>query len=140
MSEENKAAFLAVTEKIVNNRDLSAVDEVFATDFVDRSAPPESPSDHSAIKGYYSRLFASFPDVHFTVEDLIEVGDKVVGRCTATGTLQGEYLRLKPTGKKATWTEIHIGRFVDGKWVEHWVSSDRLEMFLQLGLVSSPWQ
>ena len=140
MSEENKAAFLAVTERIVNNRDLSAVDEVFAPDFVDRSAPPEAPSDHSAIKAYYTSLFASFPDFHFTVEDLIEVGDKVVGRCTATGTMQGEYLRLKPTGKKATWTEIHIGRFANGKWVEHWASSDQLDMLLQLGAIPPPGQ
>jgi predicted ester cyclase len=135
MSEENKAAFLAVTDTIVNNRDLAAVEQVFAPAFVDRAAPEGSPSGHAAIKGYYTMLFAAFPDFHYTVEDLMAVGDKVVGRCTASGTMQGQYLGLKPTGKKATWTEIHIGRFANGQWVEHWATSDQLDMLLQLGAI-----
>lgn len=135
MSEENKASFRAVTERIVNQRDLSAVDEVFAPEFVDRSAPPGAPTGAPAIKAYYTSLFSAFPDFHYSVDDVIDVGDKVVGRCTASGTMQGAYLRLPPTGKKATWTEIHIGRFVQGKWVEHWASVDQLDMLLQLGAI-----
>ena len=39
---------------------------------------------------------------------------------------------ISPTGKQATWTEIHIGRSVDGKLVEHWANQDQLGMLQQL--------
>ncbi|HEV8354723.1 MAG TPA: ester cyclase, partial [bacterium] len=39
------------------------------------------------------------------------------------------------TGKQATWTEIHISRVADGKFVEHWGIVDQYSMLQQLGLV-----
>jgi predicted ester cyclase len=135
MSEANEAAFRAVTDRIVNHNDLGVIEEVFASNFVDHNAPAGVPTDLAAIKAFYTQQHAAFPDFHYTIDDLIVVGDKVVGRCTATATMQGEFLGKKPTGKTATWTEIHIGRFANGKWVEHWATIDQLDMFLQLGLI-----
>ena len=47
---------------------------------------------------------------------------------------------MKATGKTATWSEIHIGRLVDGKVLEHWATIDQLGMLQQLGLVATPEQ
>jgi hypothetical protein len=54
---------------------------------------------------------------------VIAEGDKVVGRNTVTGTHQGEYLGLPPTGKSVTYDEIFILRFAGGRIVETWGSS-----------------
>jgi predicted ester cyclase len=45
---------------------------------------------------------------------------------------------VPPTGKHATWTEIHIGRGVDGRLTEHWGLADGLGMLTQLGIVQAP--
>jgi predicted ester cyclase len=67
----------------------------------------------------------------------LAVADEVVWRWTMQGTHQGELFRLPATGKQARWTEIQIGRFADGKLVEHWISFDRLDLLQQLGMAPS---
>ena len=37
-------------------------------------------------------------------------GDQIVHRADATGTMKGDFMGIPATGKRATWTEIHIGR------------------------------
>jgi predicted ester cyclase len=85
-------------------------------------------------------LRGAFPDLHLTVEDVVAEGEKVVVRTTARGTMKGDFLGMKPTGKTATWTEIHIGRYAGGKVAEHWATIDQLGMLQQLGLVATPEQ
>src|SRR5262249_25327746 len=45
-----------------------------------------------ALKQVWAMLLRGLPDLHLTIEDLIEEGDKVVMRNTVTGTHQGEYM------------------------------------------------
>jgi SnoaL-like polyketide cyclase len=71
-----------------------------------------------------------------TVEDLIAEGDKVVCRNVVTGTHQGEYLGLPPTGRPVTYNEIFIFRFEGGRIAETWGVVDLLAQLRQLGAVS----
>ena len=82
----------------------------------------------------------AFPDLHLTVEDVVAEGETVVLRATARGTMRGDYLGMKATGKTATWTEIHIGRLAAGKVTEHWATIDQLGTLQQLGLVATQAQ
>ena len=52
--------------------------------------------------------------------------------------MTGEFMGIAPTNKKATWTEIHIGRVVNGRLTEHWGVIDHLSMLTQLGVIESP--
>src|SRR5579859_2852446 len=134
MSEQNKTAFRAIPEKLINTKNLDAADQYFVVDYVDHAAPPGIPAGIAGFKAFFSALTTAFPDLKYTVEDLIAEGEKVVGRVTVRGTMQGDFLGMKATGKSATWTEIHIGRYAGGKVVEHWASMDQLGMLQQLGL------
>jgi predicted ester cyclase len=68
-------------------------------------------------------LLRAFPDLHVAVEDVIAEGDKLVCRDTVTGTHQGEYRGLPPTGKSVAYNEIFILRFAGGRIAEIWGSS-----------------
>jgi predicted ester cyclase len=140
MFEQNKAIFRAIPEKVVNTGNLDAADQYFAQDFVDHTAPAGLPNGLAGFKAYITRLRSAFPDLHFTVEDVVAEGETVVVRATARGTMTGDFLEMKATGKTATWTEIHIGRLADGKVVEHWATIDQLGMLQQLGLAATPEQ
>lgn len=134
MSEQNKAALRAIPEKLINPKNLAAADQYFAADFVDHAAPPGSPAGIAGFKAFFGALTTAFPDLHYTVEDQIAEGEQVVGRVSVRGTMKGEFMGMKATGKTATWTEIHIARFAGGKVVEHWATIDQLGMLQQLGL------
>jgi predicted ester cyclase len=54
--------------------------------------------------------------------------------------MKGDFLGMPASGKEATWSEIHIVRFADGKAVEHWGVVDQLGMLAQLGFAQAPGQ
>jgi predicted ester cyclase len=49
-----------------------------------------------------------------------------VHRATTNGTMEGEFQGIPPTGKKVTWTEMHILRFAGGMAVGHWAKVAQL--------------
>lgn len=78
---------------------------------------------------------SAYPDTHFTVEDQIAEGDKVVTRWTGRGTHQGELMGVAPTGNEVTVRGIEIDRIVGGRIEETWVNYDTSGMMQQLGVV-----
>jgi predicted ester cyclase len=87
------------------------------------------------LKQVWPVLLRAFPDLHVAVEDVIAEGDKVVCRDTVTGTHQGEYKGLQPTGKSVTYNEIFILRFADGRIAEIWGVVDVFSQMQQLGAI-----
>ncbi len=57
---------------------------------------------------------------------------------TASGTHEGEFFGVPPTGERITMTEIAIDHFEDGKMVEEWPEYDLLGVMRQLGAISEP--
>ena len=140
-TEENKAAFRRVPEEILNPGNLDLADELFAPDYVEHvPSPPGIPPGVEGIKTFYRALRAAFPDLHYTLEVLMAEADMVTGHVTARGTHQGEFMGIPPTNREVRWTETHIGRLENGKFVEHWADIDQLGMMQQLGVIPPPGQ
>ena len=134
MSEENKAAFQRITD-VFSSGNLAAFDEVISPQYVEHNPAPGQAPGPEGLKQMFTTFFTAFPDMSFTIEDMIAEGDKVVGRITARGTHKGEFMGVAPTNKVVTFQEIHICRFSEGKMVEHWGLEDSLGMMQQLGLI-----
>jgi len=58
-----------------------------------------------------------------------------VGSCERNGYTHRKYRGLAPTGKKTTFTAVHIWRIVDGKIVEKESVYDSLDFLKQLGVI-----
>jgi len=76
-----------------------------------------------------------FPDFHFRIEDVIVQGNQVAMRVPFTGTHQGPFWGLEPTGKKIAVSETLIFRIENGLIAEMWEDFDEYGMRLQLGLI-----
>ena len=139
-TQENKAIATRFLEEVINRGNLSVIDELSATNFVDHSAPPGVPPTIDGIKSFVTMFRAAFPDLHYTLEDSIAEGDLVVQRTTAHGTMKGDFMGMPASGKSATWSEIHITRLENGKAAEHWGVVDQLGMLVQLGFAQAPGQ
>lgn len=111
------------------------IDEFVEPDVLIRAPLPVDATGAQALKEVFGRLHRAFPDLHITVEDVIAEGDKVVSRNTVTGTHQGEYMGLPPTGKSITYNEIFIFRFAGGRIAETWGVVDVLSQMKQLGAI-----
>ena len=133
-TEENKAIANRVVEAI-NQRNAAMLDELVAADGIEHAAPPGMPPTLETAKQYILMLATAFPDFKYTVEYTVAEGDKVAQRLTGSGTMQGDFMGMKATGKSATWTETHLSRFANSKLVEHWANVDQVGMLQQLGLM-----
>ena len=130
-AEENKAIVRRYLEEAWNQRNLAMIDELVAPDVIQhvRNVPP----GRQGIHQFFGMLFNAFPDVHFTVEDLIAEDDRVVWRFTVRGTHQGPFRGIAPTGKRVVLTGIAISRMRDGRLAANWNETDDLGMLQQLG-------
>jgi predicted ester cyclase len=134
-TEENKTIVERYVDEVVQQGNLKMIDEYMSPEAIDHALPPGLPPGPEGVKIFFTALRQAFPDLHYEVQDVVAEGDRVVRRAKASGTMKGEFQGMPPTGKKATWDEIHIVRLRDGKIVEHWASVDRLGMLQQLGLI-----
>jgi steroid delta-isomerase-like uncharacterized protein len=133
---ENKAVMRRFCDA-VNSCDLElilkTIDDIFKPDAQIRTPLPLETTGAEAQKEVFARLHTAYPDLQITIEDLIEEGDRVVSRHTVTGTHQGDYMGLPPTGAHVTYNEIFILRFEDGRIAETWGVVDVLSQLRQLG-------
>ncbi len=138
--EANKAIVIQLYEEVFNKGDLELADKLIAPNALnhDPQLPPGVPSGPQGLKAAVTMLRSAFPDDHHTIEDLVAEGDKVVVRTTHSGTHQGSFLGLAPTGKHITNTSIHIFRIASGKIVEVWATRDDLGLMQQLGAIPAP--
>lgn len=135
MSEANKTLFTRFIGEVLNDKNVNAVDELMAANYIDHNPAPGVPSGTEGMKQLMSMFFSAFPDLHATIDVLVAEGDLVVGRMTNTGTHTGDFMGIPATGKKVSFTETHIVRIADGKAVEHWGNQDDMGMMQQLGVI-----
>jgi predicted ester cyclase len=140
-AESNKAAVLRLNAELWDKKNPeAAMNGIFASDLMNHAAIPEA-QGAAGMRTISRKLFAAFPDLTFTVTDLIAEGDRVVLRVVFDGTQTGS-LDFKPpvpaTGKHARVDQVHTFRFKDGKIVESWMTMDHLDLMKQLGLFPTP--
>jgi len=138
MTTETKKLIERIPLEVLNNSQFGLLDEIVASDFVERTTQPGVPATREGLKQTLTALKTAFPDLHYTIDDAIESGDRIVHRLTASGTMKNDFMGIPATGKRATWTEIHIARVANGRLVEHWGLVDQLGMLVQLGIVQAP--
>ena len=133
-TEQNKSMLKRIFSEL-NKGNFNVIDELFAEDFVDRYPVPGETPNKEGFKQFLAGTHRSFPDWHWSVEDILAEGDKVAYRFTMHGTDKGGFIGLPPTGKKVSLTGIGILRFANSKIVERWTIADSMTLLRQLGAV-----
>ena len=100
-----------------------------------RHLAPSLPPLSGAEQGARITAFrAAFPDLRFTIEDLVAEGDRVVFRATLRGTHQAPFRGVAPTGRPVAIAVLDVVRLEDGRFAEHWGGPDLLDTLRQLGV------
>ena len=134
MSAENKALERRMYEEIFNKKNLGAVEQFYATDWINHNPLPGMAPGIEGMKQQHAMINAAFPDMQVKLEDMVAEGDTVACLWTATATHKGEFMSMPPTGKQVTMKGIHIDRIAGGKIVQTWGLSDALGLMQQLGM------
>ena len=81
------------------------------------------------------RLRAASPDLQFEIVDIFSTDDLVALHYVMTGTHQGHFCGIKPTGSRFRIRGINLYRLEEGKVVETWQLGDVLGFLKQVGAV-----
>jgi len=137
--EDSRALVYRLFGEVINQWDFAVLDQVFATNF--RVAPGDS--EESGMRGpegakqFFTWLRSVFPDLHYTIDDVVVEGEKVVARVHARGTHGGEYLGHPPTGLPVEYSEMLMFRVVEGRIAEWWIQINQLSILEQIGAMSA---
>jgi C-1 hydroxylase len=129
--EKNKAIIRRWFDAL-NKKDVSLLDEFVSPDFFDHAHQSKGLDKY---KQFISMFTEGFPDVHETIKDIVAEGDKVWVLLELSGTHNGMYRRLAPTGKRITAKIVNIFHIIDDMIVEEWEVSDNLDGLIQLGVI-----
>jgi len=129
--DENKRSVETLFDGCFNRGDLALLDRLVAPDY----AGPQGSKGPGGFRAVVVLLRTGFPDIHYTLDDVIAEGDRVAVRWHWTGTNSGPYRAFAPTGKTFTNPGVGIFTFKDGKIVAATLETDRLGFLEQMGAV-----
>jgi steroid delta-isomerase-like uncharacterized protein len=130
--EANKALVQSFMEQLAQG-DTTKVDSMVAETFVEHQMLPGMMPGRAGLKAMIAGFHTSFPDLKTTVHDISADGDKVWMYSSMSGTMKGDFMGMKPTGKSFDVEAFDLVRIADGKFVEHWGTMDAMAMMGQLG-------
>ncbi|MFC5410232.1 ester cyclase [Larkinella bovis] len=120
-----------------NEGDLDSLDNLLTADYRNHSASIPNPQPGPAgLKPIVAAMRHAFPDLQYTIQDLIVTPNNVVARVVMSGTQTGDFFGIPPTNRTVEVAQINIERIRDGKIAEHWRLTDELALMRQLGLIS----
>ncbi len=114
---------------------FAVVDEVVAPDGVTHTPTWGMPNNRDAFKQLIAMFRSAFPDLHCTVEDEINEGDKVAARWTIRGTHTGVFLGNPSTHRPIAVQGMIFARTANGQIAEGWTLLDQMSILQQLGIV-----
>lgn len=136
MPTDNKSIVRRMYEEVWNKRNLEVAKELISPshavqilDAVDSGVGPE------AYARNVVQFVRAFPDLKFTIIDMIGENEKVVALWSISGTHKGEFRGIAATGKKISVDGITISQLADGKIMDSYVSLDMWGMMKQLGAI-----
>jgi predicted ester cyclase len=123
LSEANKHVLSRHFNEVLNTGALDVIDEIYSDNYV-LDAPVQTSGSVQAhgethggdgLKRRVTLFRGGFPDIHFTVDNLVAEGDQVVVQYTFAGTHLGQFGELEPTGQHMAVKGILIAQVKAGK-------------------------
>ena len=140
MKEDNKAIFRRYVDEVLNPGNYDRVEEFVAPEWQnhrwDLDGKPEA-LGRPGPEGYRQanlRSRAAFPDLHIAIPQMIAEGDWLAINTIWSGTHEGVWRGIAPTGNRVIWGEMFFRRFANGKMVEGWVTSAVDQQLKALGI------
>ena len=119
-------------EDVLNDGNIEATWRYFHENVVEQVPLPGQGPGLVGLMDVLRGFRVAFPDMHWTVEEQIEEGDKVVTRFVWTGTHRAEFLGVPGTGRLVSVWGVVIDRFVDGRVIETRIIMDVPTLMTQM--------
>jgi predicted ester cyclase len=117
-------------EVVINDKNLDAIGHYLSEDFIHNGESRGLEGQKQIIQ---QNFFNAFPDIKVTCEFFVCENDLVTVHNIWSGTHNGNFLGVAPTGKSVQWRANAILQIKDNKIIKAWDENDFLTLFMQLG-------
>ena len=135
---DKRAIVRQFIEESINRGQIDTAAQFVWEDVVEQVPLPGQGPGLDGLKDVLRAMRAAFPDLHWSVEEQIGEGDKVVTRFEWTGTHRGEFLGVPATGRPVKVWGMVIDRLEEGRLKDTRILMDTLGLMMQLGVISPP--
>jgi steroid delta-isomerase-like uncharacterized protein len=97
-----------------------------------RPEPMRGPAGYLAI---IAMMRSGFPDIQWTLEEMIAEDDRIAARFTMRGTHKGTFFGVPPTGNTIQVQAMNFYRLSNEQLVEEYGQPDLLALLQQIGAV-----
>lgn len=132
---KNAAVVRQFIEEVINQGDIDGAGRFVWEDVVEQVPFPGQGPGLEGLKDVLRGMRSAFPDLHWTVEEQLVDGDKVLTRFTWTGTHEGMFLGVPRTGRAVSVWGMVIDRLVEGRIKDTRILMDAMGLMIQLGAV-----
>lgn len=122
-------------EYVTSNNLIDELPEYIADNCTVRIGESVIPVGIDGMKQHMVEVRKTYPDLKMTIIRQYTDGDTVISEFIMEGTHLGEWLDMKPTGKKLRMTGVDIDRLIDGKIVEHGGAVNTFEALFEEGII-----
>jgi predicted ester cyclase len=130
-TEKNKATVRNIFEQAFNGKKTELLKDLID----DAYEGPRGGKGYEGFLGPVQSLLAAFPDIEWTIVELIGEGDIVMLHFKWKGTHKGQFTKYPATGKTVISEGMGVYHFKNGKVISSTVSTDRLGFWQQIGVL-----
>lgn len=129
----NRAEPIETVREFIDAWDAHDIDAILS--YLPDEDPPYTTEEMQSVAQDW---FRGFPDLSHQVKTLVQDGEWVVGRLRLTGTHEGEFMGVPPTGRRIEVDDNIASRVVAGELREHHATADLYTLFTELGVTLPP--
>lgn len=131
--QRNKEFVTRLNKEYIEGGDVAVVHELFASDFVNHTAPPGSPQGPEGVIFFFDHMLKpAFPDLKVVIHDQVAEDDKVTTRKSFYATHKGDFFGVPASNKPVVMDIIDILQVKDGKFTNHWGILDMPGLMAQI--------
>jgi predicted ester cyclase len=124
-------------DEVINQWNFAILDQLFAPTF---RVDPDDSQDQAAqgpedTKRFFTWLRSVYPDLQYTIDDIVVEGEKAVARVHAHGTHRGNFHGHPPTDLPVDYSEMIMLRVADNRIAEWWVELNQVSILEQIGAI-----
>jgi steroid delta-isomerase-like uncharacterized protein len=135
---ENKAVIRKFVEEVINQGQIERANDLVVENFIELDPLPGQQQGREGLKAIIGYLRSAFPDMHWTIHEMIAEGESVCTRFNWTATHRGEFLGIPATGRSVNVKGVVIDLLADGKMSQSRILMDTMGLMQQLGVIPAP--
>lgn len=130
-----KARLKCFYENVTSKHLIDEVPNYIAEDCMLRMGETVLPIGISGMQQHLIDVRKTYPDLRMQIIRQYCDGEYVISEFIAEATHGGEWLGMKPSGKKLVFTGVNIDRVVAGKIMEHGGAMNTFEPLFEAGII-----